>query len=130
MGWKADPHFNPLHLVGDLFIGSGLLLLVSAWSVLYKGKKKHALATTGPYAFIRHPQYVSFIMVMIGFLLQWPTILTLMMFPVLIFMYIRLVYREEQEISKIFGKEYEDYRKKTPAFIPVGLLRKMIIAND
>lgn len=38
-----------------------------------------------------------------GFLLQWPTILTLGMFPVLAWMYARLVVREEEEIADRFG---------------------------
>jgi hypothetical protein len=37
---------------------------------------------------IRHPQDVGFILVMLGFLVQWPTILTLAMFSVLVWMYV------------------------------------------
>jgi hypothetical protein len=37
----------------------------------------------GHYAWVQHPQYDGFLLVMIGFLLQWPAIPTLVMFPVL-----------------------------------------------
>lgn len=80
--------------------------------------KKQQLATTELYAKIRHPQYDGFILVMVGFLVQWPTILTLIMFPILVTMYVKLARKEEQETSKEFGEEYQNYAEKTPAFIP------------
>src|SRR5690242_7414604 len=79
-GWKADPHFGPFHVVSYLFIFGDFILISAAWRVLYDAQGQHRLATAGPYRHMRHPQYVGFIAVMLGFLLQWPTILTLAMF--------------------------------------------------
>lgn len=118
LGWKGDPHFNPLHLLSDVFIFGGFILLASAWKVLYEAQRTRSLATTGPYAYVRHPQYAGFILIMLGFLLQWPTILTLLMFPVLVYMYIRLSRREEQEVLTEFGEAYARYAAQTPAFFP------------
>jgi protein-S-isoprenylcysteine O-methyltransferase Ste14 len=67
---------------------------------------------------LRHPQYVGFVLVMFGFLLQWPTLVTLAMFPILVFMYWRLVLREEREVAAEFGEAYARYRAATPAFMP------------
>ena len=78
----------------------------------------HELATTGLYAKIRHPQYVGFVLIMFGFLLQWPTILTVIMFPILVWMYTRLARSEEREAQKEFGLLWNEYAVKTPAFIP------------
>ena len=117
-GWKANPHFGPFHLLSFAFIGGGFILLSNAWRVLYAAQKNHTLATTGPYARIRHPQYVGFVLIMLGFLVQWPTILTLAMFPVLVFMYVHLARREEREVEAEFGAEYRRYAARTPAFIP------------
>ena len=117
-GWKANPHFGPFHLLSFAFIGGGFILLSNAWRVLYAAQKNHTLATTGPYTRIRHPQYVGFVLIMLGFLVQWPTLLTLAMFPVLVYMYVRLARREEQEVEREFGETYARYRARTPAFIP------------
>src|SRR3990170_3248634 len=94
IGWKANPHFGPFHLLSFAFIGGGFILISNAWRVLYAAQKNHTLATTGPYTRIRHPQYVGFVLIMLGFLVQWPTLLTLAMFPVQVFMYVRLARRE------------------------------------
>jgi len=118
LGWKGDPHFNPLHILSNLLIFAGFIMIASAWDKLYKAQKEHALATTGLYARIRHPQYVGFVIIMFGFLLQWPTILTLAMFPILILMYAKLAVSEEKEMKNTFGKQYAEYKNKIPAFIP------------
>lgn len=72
----------------------------------------------GPYARIRHPQYMAFVLIMLGFLVQWPTLLTLAMFPVLVWMYTRLARHEEAEMRQAFGAEYAHYFAATPAFFP------------
>ena len=118
LGWKGDPHFSPLHILSYIFIGGGFILLSSAWEKLYKAQKKHTLATTGLYSYVRHPQYIGFMAILFGFLLQWPTLLTLLMFPILVFMYTRLAFVEEKGMTKKFGNQYAHYARKTPAFLP------------
>ena len=114
----GDPHFNLIHLLSIALIFAGFFLLSAAWKVLYAAQKNHELATTGPYAQIRHPQYAGFFLIMLGFLVQWPTILTLLMFPILTYMYYRLAKNEEREVRKEFGERYEDYAARVPALIP------------
>jgi len=117
-GWKANPHFGPFHIISALFIGGGFWLISAAWRVLYNAQRTGELATTGPYRSVRHPQYVGFVLVMFGFLLEWPTILTLAMFPVLVFMYWRLARSEEKDTLAAFGERYAAYTRVTPAFLP------------
>ena len=123
---SGNPHFDVLHFVSNVFIVLGFFLLASAWNVLHKAQQSGTLARTGWYAKCRHPQYLAFILIMLGFLLQWPTIPTLVMFPVLVLVYIRLARTEEREALAEFGQEYRDYRSRTPAFIPDFFARKPV----
>ena len=118
IGWSGDPHLSPFHLASYLFIGGGFWLVAAAWAVLFAAARSGHLATTGPYTWVRHPQYDGLLLVMIGFLLQWPTIPTLLMFPVLVLVYTRLAKAEEHEVASRFGDAWRSYAAETPGFVP------------
>jgi protein-S-isoprenylcysteine O-methyltransferase Ste14 len=118
LGFEGNPHLNPIHIASNLLIAAGFFLLSAAWRVLYKAQQTRTLATTGPYAHIRHPQYAAFIVIMMGFLLQWPTLLTLAMFPVLVTLYVRLAHREEREVAAEIGCAWDVYAESTPRWFP------------
>jgi protein-S-isoprenylcysteine O-methyltransferase Ste14 len=118
IGWTGDPHLSPFHLASYVAIGGGFWLIAAAWRVLHEAARAGELAVTGPYARVRHPQYDGFLLIMVGFLLQWPTIPTLIMFPILVVVYVRLARHEEREVALAFGGQWEVYAESTPAFIP------------
>lgn len=113
-----NPHFGPFHILSNVFILGGFWLLSKAWPVLYKAQLTASLASTGPYGRIRHPQYAAFILVMIGFLLQWPTIITVLLFPILVVTYVRLAHQEERSGLAQFGERYRQYMEHVPAWWP------------
>ena len=118
IGWTGDPHLSPFHLASYLFIGAGFWLISAAWRVLHEAARTNRLAVTGPYSRVRHPQYDGFLLIMIGFLLQWPTIPTLVMFPVLLIVYLRLAGAEERDTAARFGDAWLAYARRVPAFVP------------
>lgn len=124
-GWRENPHFGPFHILSLAFIAGGFVLIARGWRILHKAQRTGSMATTGPYEFVRHPQYVGFIAIMLGFILQWPTILTLAMFPVLVWMYVRLARAEERAALEEFGEAYARYMERVPGFLPrPGRLRR------
>ena len=117
-GWQVDPHFGPFHVASYVLIFAGFVMLAKSWGILYEAQRRHEIAASGPYAHVRHPQYLAFILIMLGFLLQWPTLVTLVMFPILVWMYGRLARKEEQDALREFGDVYAQYAARTPAFLP------------
>ncbi len=105
-----------VHLISNVMVIAGFWIMWKGWRLVHGAKGK--LVTEGPYAYVRHPQYSGLFLVMTGMLIQWPTIITAVMFPVLIYAYYRLSKREEREIIILFSDEYKSYIEKTPIFIP------------
>ena len=118
IGWTGDPHVSPFHVASYVLIAGGFWLIASAWRVLWEAQRTSRLAVAGPYARLRHPQYAGFLLVMIGFLFQWPTLATLAMFPVLVVVYRRLAIGEEREVRRQFGSQWDVYAARTPRFLP------------
>lgn len=109
-------HFSFFHILSNGLIVFGGIFIANGWQTIhYAGNK---LATTGPYRYVRHPQYLGFIAVIVGFLIQWPTLITLAMAPILIIRYILLANQEEKVMLKQFPEEYKAYMQTVPAWIP------------
>lgn len=117
-GLQGNPHWDVFHIASNVSIVMGFIVLADAWRVLYKAQTTHTLAVQGPYRKVRHPQYAGFVLIMVGFMLQWPTLPTIVMFPVLVWIYARLARREEADMIAVFGESYREYARRTPAFFP------------
>lgn len=103
-------------IISSILIGIGIWLVIEGWSRVYYSKGK--LVTTGIYSKMRHPQYSGILLISIGFLIQWPTLITLILFPFLVVMYYKLAKIEEKDIEKRYKRKYLDYKKKVPIFVP------------
>ena len=112
---------SPMHFLSIFMIGGGIILVMNGWSKIYNARD--ALVTDGVYSYVRHPQYLGIFLVTSGFLLQWITIPTAIMFPILVLMYYRLAKKEEEEMASLFGDEYGKYKHSVPMFLPMGLLK-------
>ena len=97
-------------------IAAGVSLLAVGWATVHRGCG--ALVTSGIYRYLRHPQYLGLTLIVVGFNIQWPTLPTLLMGPILIVMYIWLARREDEELAMHFGEDYLRYAARTPAFVP------------
>lgn len=109
-------------IIGYFVIIVGSFLVIAGWQKIYKAKA--TLVTDGIYRYMRHPQYTGIILVTIGMLIHWPTIITLFMWPILVLAYYGLAKKEEKEMERQFGEIYLDYKRKVPMFIP--LLKRSI----
>jgi protein-S-isoprenylcysteine O-methyltransferase Ste14 len=105
-------------VISMALIAAGLSLLVVGWATVYRGRGH--LVTDGIYRQLRHPQYLGLILIVIGFNIQWPTLPTVLMAPILIVVYVRLARREDLELATFFGEAFLEWTARTPAFIPGG----------
>lgn len=105
-----------IHVISNGLAIIGFVIMWKGWKLIHSAKG--GLVTEGPYAYVRHPQYAGLFLIMIAMLIQWPTIITALMFPVLVYVYYRLSKREEGEMLNQFGDEYRKYMEKTPIFMP------------
>lgn len=114
--------------VSSALIVVGLALMAAGWWQTWRAKGD--LVTTGLYRFVRHPQYLGFLLVIVGFLIQWPTLPTLMLFPILVITYMRLAWREETELERRFGERYATYRTQTPMLLPSQQARRASLSKQ
>lgn len=103
-------------LIGYLIMGIGGFLIITAWRKIYHAKD--GLITDGIYSYMRHPQYTGIILVTLGMLIHWPTLITLLIWPILTLAYYYLAKKEEKEMEKKFGKSYQEYKNRISMFFP------------
>jgi protein-S-isoprenylcysteine O-methyltransferase Ste14 len=106
-----------------IFALLGMTLIFLGWNQIYHQYWKNVKGTgnivnTGIYKWIRHPQYTGLILIALGMLLGWSTLPTLLMFPIIVILYVRLAKKEEKDLIAEFGESYLAYMRKTKRFIP------------
>jgi protein-S-isoprenylcysteine O-methyltransferase Ste14 len=106
-------------VVSTILLILGFTLVALGWRRVYRGRGE--LVTTGLYARLRHPQYLGLMLMVIGFLIMWPTLLTIVLAPFLIVRYFVLAKEEDRYLEEKFGEVFRRYKARVPGFIPSRL---------
>lgn len=109
--------FMVIHPISTLVMAAGAFLVIFGWQQIHSSKQD--LVTSGLYAHVRHPQYLGFLLLTLGMLIQWTTLLTLLMWPLLVVLYFRLARHEEKEMETMFGERYVEYKSQVPMLLPI-----------
>jgi len=102
-------------IAGTWLTLAGIALVFLGWHKIHKAE---GLVTDGVYGYIRHPQYAGLFLIMFGWLIHWPTLLTLILFPILVGVYYGLAMKEEKGLEEVFGAQYQKYKARTQRFFP------------
>jgi protein-S-isoprenylcysteine O-methyltransferase Ste14 len=102
--------------LSNIIIISGILLVIFGWSHVFRGK--NTLVTNGIYKYVRHPQYLGFLLITLGMNVIWITLSTLVLWPALVFLYFKLAKEEDAILEQKFGKQFIDYKNEVPMFFP------------
>ena len=121
--WAALLGLGKTGAMIEMFIGLGIVvmgitLIFKGWYLVYKAQAEDRLVTEGIYSVMRHPQYTGIYLALFGQIVHWPTLPTLVLFPLIVWLYYHLAKREEKEMLENFGHEYEMYRQQVPMFFP------------
>lgn len=105
-----------LHIISNGLWIMGIVIMGIGWKKIHSAKGN--LVTDGIYGLVRHPQYAGLFLISIGLMIQWPTLTTLLLWPIMFISYYRLALREEKRMIELFGEKYLNYKKRVPAFFP------------
>jgi protein-S-isoprenylcysteine O-methyltransferase Ste14 len=106
-------------VVGYAIVFSGAVLVADGWRKIHQARGKQQLMTDGVYARVRHPQYTGLFLIVFGEgVVHWPTIVSVIAFPIIVIAYTLLAQKEERQMIKEFGDEYREYQQRVPMFIP------------
>jgi len=114
--WGLETGVTVVMAISSLMLFLALYLVIAGWQQVFRSKK--TLVTDGLYGVVRHPQYLGIIIATTAFLIQWPTILTVAMWPFLTYIYYKQALKEELEMEEKFGEKYRLYKKRVPMLIP------------
>lgn len=121
--WAALLGLGETGAMIEMFIGLGIVvlgisLIFRGWHLVYSAQKEDTLVTERVYRYMRHPQYTGIYLALFGQLIHWPTLPTLVLFPIIVWLYYHLAKKEEKVMLEKFGKEYETYMQQVPMFFP------------
>lgn len=106
-------------IAGYVILFAGIGMLMEGWRELYRARQENRLVTDRLYGLVRHPQYTGLFIALFGEgIVHWPTIFSVVLFPIIVLAYALLARKEERKMVEQFGDDYRAYRKHVPMFIP------------
>jgi len=93
----------------------GMVFIVVGWVSLYKGLEGDEIVTSGLYSLSRHPQYLGFLLIIIGWFIGWPTILSTVFMIILVYKYVKVCMVEEKELYD--NEKYKEYMNRVPFLV-------------
>ena len=118
-GHGALPMLIAMAIGYVFFVIPGVGLLAEGWREIYHARREGRLATDGLYGVVRHPQYTGIFLAIFGEgIVHWPTLVSVVMFPIIVVAYVLLARKEEQQMLAEFGERYRDYQRRVPMFFP------------
>jgi len=106
-------------LLGYALVVTGIAIIVQGWRELYRARKENRLASDGLYAVVRHPQYTGLFIALFGEgIVHWPTVFSVLLFPLIVLAFAALARREERQVLEQFGDEFRAYQRRVLMFIP------------
>lgn len=106
-----------VNFIGVLIFTIAAFSMKSSWRVGIDKNTKSSLVTEGIYKFSRNPAFVGFDLMFLGLFTTYPNILTLLILILNLVSFHLLILQEERHLSKMFGAEYTEYKKRTPRYI-------------
>ncbi len=104
-------------ILGYTLVFYGAVLVADGWRQIHQARRSASLKTDGIYAHIRHPQYTGLFLIVFGEgVVHWPTIVSVIAFPVILLAYTLLARKEERQMLDQFGDEYRAYQRRVPMF--------------
>ncbi|MDY6761607.1 MAG: isoprenylcysteine carboxylmethyltransferase family protein [Candidatus Nanohaloarchaea archaeon] len=102
------------YLAGLAVTGVGVALVAAGWYQVYRSD---GLVTDGLYRYSRNPQYLGIILIALGWVIGWPTLLTITLFPLVVYAYYRLARTEEEDMIEKHGDLYHEYADDVPLLL-------------
>lgn len=106
-------------LLGYGIVFAGATLVAEGWRAIHRARREGRLETKGVYARMRHPQYTGLFLIVFGEgVVHWPTVVSVVAFPIIVVAYWLLARREERDMVEEYGAAYREYMSRVPMFVP------------
>ena len=104
-------------IIGGILCALGAFMRTWAAGYVFKN---HVLETRGPYAFVRHPQYLGNFLLALGFCLAADLPLAVLVWAALfVLFYTPAIQHEDDKLNKRFGDAWTEWARGRPAIIPL-----------